>query len=31
MNTMDGIYVSDPNGANRYQLIPYAVVVGWLP
>ena len=31
MNTMDGIYVSDPNGANRYQLIPYSVVVGWLP
>jgi Tol biopolymer transport system component len=31
MNTMDGIYVSDPNGANRYQLIPYAVIVGWLP
>jgi Tol biopolymer transport system component len=31
MNTMDGIYVSDLNGANRYQLIPYSIVVGWLP
>ena len=31
MNTMDGIYASDPNGANRYLLIPYAVIVGWLP
>jgi Tol biopolymer transport system component len=31
MNTMDGIYVSDLNGANRFRLIAYAVVVGWLP
>ena len=31
MNTMDGVYVSDLNGANRYQLVPYAAIVGWLP
>ncbi len=31
MNTMDGIYVSDLNGGNRYLLVPYAAVVGWLP
>jgi Tol biopolymer transport system component len=31
VNTMDGIYASDLNGANRYQLIPYSVAVGWLP
>lgn len=31
MNTMDGIYVSDPNGANRYQIVPYAFIIGWLP
>lgn len=31
MNTMDGIYVSDLNGSNRYQLVPYAAIVGWVP
>ncbi len=31
VNTMDGIYASDLNGTNRYLLIPYSVIVGWLP
>lgn len=31
MNTMDGIYVSDLNGGNRYLLVPYAAIIGWLP